>query len=320
MPAPVADDVDGTLSGGVRQPSLELGGAGRLDRSVTVTADSRRVVDRTEFVVFLVAVGLVALHVVDDNFLQPQLGTSQTDHLFSGLVPLALLLGAAVVYRRARAGVRATLALLFGFFGVLSGTEAVYYSLSGGPSGDDFTGFLSMVGGFVLLGVGVAVLWRSRRTDGSRLRRYARRSAITVGVLLLASQVLFQTAIAYVVTHTARAGVPTPNLGAAYEDVAFVTVTGSSSRAGLCLRRTALRSSPFPGAPGPKNTRACSCVMATASSSSTVAARARAKAIRIPSAGTASETCTLPRRISVAVPMSTPSGSARSASRSVARC
>ena len=106
--------------------------------------------------VFLVAVGLVALHVVDDNFLQPQPGTSQTDHLVSGLVPLALLSGAAVVYRRARAGVRATLALLFGFFGVLSGTEAVYYSLSGGPSGDDFTGFLSIVGGFVLLAIGVS--------------------------------------------------------------------------------------------------------------------------------------------------------------------
>ena len=111
VPAPVADDVDGTFSGGVRQPSRELGGAGRLDRSVTVTADSPRVVDRTELVVFLVAVGLVALHVVDDNFLQPQPGTSQTDHLFSGLVPLALLLSAAVVYRRARAGVPATLAL-----------------------------------------------------------------------------------------------------------------------------------------------------------------------------------------------------------------
>ena len=30
---------------------------------------------------------------VDDNFLQPQPGTSASDHLTSGLVPVAILLG-----------------------------------------------------------------------------------------------------------------------------------------------------------------------------------------------------------------------------------
>ena len=214
-------------------------------------------VDRAEFaVVFLVAVGLVALHVVDDNFLQPQPGTSQTDHLVSGLVPLALLFGAAVVYGRARAGVRATLALLLGFFGVVSGTEAVYYSLSGGPSGDDFTGFLSMVGGFVLLAIGAVTLWRSRRTDDSRLRRYLRRSVIVVGVLLLASQVLFPAAIAYVVTHTARAEVPTPNLGAVHEDVAFTTADGLRLEGWFVPSQNGATVIAFPGRSGPqKHTR-----------------------------------------------------------------
>ena len=210
-------------------------------------------VDRAEFaVVFLVAVGLVALHVVDDNFLQPQPGTSQADHLVSGLVPLALLSGAAVVYGRARAGVRATLALLLGFFGVVSGTEAVYYSLSGGPSGDDFTGFLSMVGGFVLLAIGAVTLWRSRRTDDSRLRRYLRRSVIVVGVLLLASQVLFPAAIAYVVTHTARAEVPTPNLGAAHEDVAFTTADGLRLEGWFVPSQNGATVIAFPGRSGPQ--------------------------------------------------------------------
>ena len=32
-----------------------------------------------------------ALHVLDDNFLQPQPGTSAGDHLVSGLVPCAVL-------------------------------------------------------------------------------------------------------------------------------------------------------------------------------------------------------------------------------------
>ena len=53
-----------------------------------------------------VALGLIALHVVDDAFLQPEPGTSASDHLVSGLVPLALLAWVAVAYGHARAGVR----------------------------------------------------------------------------------------------------------------------------------------------------------------------------------------------------------------------
>jgi uncharacterized protein len=208
---------------------------------------------RATTVVVRVALALVALHVVDDSFLQPEPGTSAADHLVGGLVPLALLAGAAALYGRARSGVRATLALLFGFLGVLSGTEAVYYSLNGGPSGDDFTGFLSILGGLVLLAVGTVTLWRSRRTDDSRLRRYVRRSLIAVGVLLLVSQVLFPTAIAYVVTHTARAEVPTPNLGAAHEDVSFTTSDGLTLHGWFVPSRNGATVIAFPGRSGPQD-------------------------------------------------------------------
>jgi uncharacterized protein len=84
------------------------------------------------------------LHVADDNFLQPEPGMSASDHLVSGLVPLVLVAGAALAHGRVRAGSRATLALLVGYFGVLVGTEAVYYTSAGGPSGDDYTGLLSL--------------------------------------------------------------------------------------------------------------------------------------------------------------------------------
>ena len=53
------------------------------------------------------ALAVVALHVADDNFLQPQPGTSAADHLVSGLVPLAVLALAAWAYPRLRAGFRA---------------------------------------------------------------------------------------------------------------------------------------------------------------------------------------------------------------------
>ncbi len=67
-----------------------------------------------ETVLFLVAVALIALHVLDDNFVQPQPGTSPGDHLVSGLVPLALLGLAAWAYPRLRGGRRGALALAFG--------------------------------------------------------------------------------------------------------------------------------------------------------------------------------------------------------------
>ena len=45
--------------------------------------------------------------------------------MLSGLVPLALIVGAAACYGRACPGFGAVLALVFGFLGVLAGTAAV---------------------------------------------------------------------------------------------------------------------------------------------------------------------------------------------------
>ena len=206
----------------------------------------------TETTVARVAIGLIALHVVDDNFLQPEPGTSAADHLVSGLVPLALLAWVAAAYGRARAGVRGTLALVTGFFGVLSGTEAAYYSYRGATSGDDFTGIVALIGGFVLLGIGAATLWRSRRTDDSRLRRYLRRAAIVVGVVVMTPYILLPTGIAYVVTHTARTEVPTPKLGAVPEDVAFTTSDGLRLQGWFVPSRNGATVIAFPGRSGPQ--------------------------------------------------------------------
>jgi hypothetical protein len=53
---------------------------------------------------FRIAVAVIALHVVDDNFVQPPPGTSATDHLASGLVPLVVLAAAAWAFPRVRPG------------------------------------------------------------------------------------------------------------------------------------------------------------------------------------------------------------------------
>jgi fermentation-respiration switch protein FrsA (DUF1100 family) len=202
---------------------------------------------RTEAGLARVALGVVALHVVDDNFLQPNPGTSAADHLVSGLVPVALLIGAGIFYPRLRAGARAAIALIAGFFGVLAGTEAVHYTREVGPSGDDYTGLVSIPAGLVLIGLGAVTLWRSRRTDDRLWWRYLRRLIFIAATLFAILAVVIPVSIAYIVTHAARAEVPPPDLGASYEDVAFTTSDGLRLQGWYIPSRNGAAVISFPG-------------------------------------------------------------------------
>src|SRR3954468_11169332 len=143
-----------------------------------------------ETVLFRVALAVIAVHIVDDNYLQPQPGTSPADHVVSGLVPLALLGLATWGYPRLRGGRRGALALVFGVLGIAAGIEGLYYTREVGPSGDDFTGLLAIPAGVLLLGLGAATLWRTRRTQGSPGWRYPRRALFGVAGFLVAAAVL----------------------------------------------------------------------------------------------------------------------------------
>ena len=125
---------------------------------------------------FRLATGLIGLHVLDDNFVQPQPGTGIADHLVSGLVPLTLLALAAWAYPRLRPGYRGLLALAMALPAVLSGVEAIHYGTATGLSGDDFTGLAALATAPLLLGLGTLTLWRSRRTGDRLWRRYPRRA------------------------------------------------------------------------------------------------------------------------------------------------
>ena len=89
------------------------------------------------------------------------------------------------------------------------------------------------------------------------------------------------------ITHTARAHVPTPDLGAAHEDVSFTTSDGLRLEGWFVPSRNGATVIVVPGRSGPQKRPGCSFATATACCSSTVAGKARATAIRTSSAGEA---------------------------------
>lgn len=164
---------------------------------------------RPERTIALTAFGAIAVHVVDDSFLQPQAGTSAGDHLLGGLVPLAVLLALALAYGRLQAGARAFAAATVGALALTGGiADAAYSTFHVGPSGDDFTGLVAALAGPVLMVTAAVTLWRSRR-GGGVVRRFGRRALIAVGAVVFAVLVLYPIGLAYVATHSSRLLFPT---------------------------------------------------------------------------------------------------------------
>jgi uncharacterized protein len=201
---------------------------------------------------FVLAVGVIALHVVDDNFVQPQPGTSAGDHLVSGLVPLAVLGLAAWAYPRLRGPWRGAMAVAFGGLGIAAGIEAVHYTSKVGASGDDFTGLLCIPAGVLLLGLAGVTLWRTRRTEGNRPWRYGRRALLGVAGVIVAVSVLGPIGLAYITTHVGRAVVPANKLGVAYENVTFRSSDGLELKGWYVPSKNGAAVIAFPGRKGPQ--------------------------------------------------------------------
>jgi dienelactone hydrolase len=196
--------------------------------------------------IFRTAVGVIALHVADDNFIHPEPGTSIGEHLVSGLVPLALLGLAAWAHPRIRGGLQGLLAVVLGILGIVGGVEALHYM----GTDDDLTGYLSVPAGAVLIGLGAVTLWRTRRVTGNRPWRYSRRLLMAFGALVGAMVVILPIGLGYVSTHTSRNFVPASHLGVAYEDVSFKTSDGLTLRGWYVPSRNGAAVISFPGRKG----------------------------------------------------------------------
>jgi uncharacterized protein len=178
-------------------------------------------------VVARAALAVIALAVLDDAFLHREPGTSIADHVASGLVPAAVALALAVVYPGRRPGVRALIALVCGSLAIVAGTvDGLRHILVDRLAGDDVSSLLALVAGAALILLGAAVLWTSRRRDEAPLRRYGRRTLITIVALVSAYFVVLPVAIAIVVNHKARAPVVAPDLGRPHEQLSLRTSDG----------------------------------------------------------------------------------------------
>jgi uncharacterized protein len=189
----------------------------------------RGAVTRREYRLYLLALGLAAVPIVDDNFVHTEPGTAAGDHLLSGLVPLGVLAAAALVYPRLPAGLRAWLSMTLGAIVFVIGVPGVYYLADGSAAFDHYTALLAFPAGVILLASGPVTLWRARRTGGSRRNRYLLRAS-SVAIAAVAAPVtfillIFPIAFPYGYTHTGST-TTMPDLGAGEQPAAVTTSDG----------------------------------------------------------------------------------------------
>jgi uncharacterized protein len=158
----------------------------------------------TEALLFRVATGLVALHILDVELLEPAAGTTAGDHLAAAVVPVAIAGAAAWVYPGLRPGFRSGLALVFGALTVAAG-------LMEAP--------LLIPVGAVLVGLGIWIPWRSRGTG-----RWRNRAIAAAAIPLVALFVVLPVGAALWTTGKPRAHIGT--FAVPHRDVTFRTSDG----------------------------------------------------------------------------------------------
>lgn len=198
------------------------------------------------------ALVLVGLYVVDDALVHRQPGVAASAHLLGVLLAVALLCASALVMRRARPGLRAAVALAWAPVALTAGVvDGVHETAVAGMRGDDLTAWAAAVAGVVLAAVGVRDLWTSRRRDGSRARRWARRTGRVALALAGAYLVVLPVCFAVVGAHRARAPVHAVDLGRPYRTVTMTTDDGLRLTGWYVPSRNRGAVIAFPGRRGP---------------------------------------------------------------------
>jgi alpha/beta superfamily hydrolase len=178
---------------------------------------------KPETQIFAVSVALLALHTAADAFVVPERGTVWSDHLLPGFATVALLASLLVLYLHGRPGLKAALALVLGALALEGFAIAVVDAGNIGARGDDWTGFLLGPAGVALVGLGIGLLWRSRKAG--RLR-HVRRAALALAAVIGTYVVIAPVAMAIFATHRPRQPVAAVVVGRPYHQVTVRTSDG----------------------------------------------------------------------------------------------
>jgi alpha/beta superfamily hydrolase len=179
--------------------------------------------ERRAYVAGVVAV-VVYLFLAYFVFVRP--GVDRADHVLAVLLPAAILALSAELYGRLPAGLRASLALVFGVIGLVTGLVQADRLLVEGFSAAALCGLLPLAAGVVFLTIGVRVAWVSRKRGGPLWWAAARRALIVVAALAVVYWIVLPVSLAIVATERPRDPVKPADIGRAYEEATLVTRDG----------------------------------------------------------------------------------------------
>ena len=179
--------------------------------------------ERQVFVACVIAV-LVYLVLVYFVFVRP--GVDRVDHVLAVVIPAAILALSAELYPRLPAGLRASLMLVFGVIGLVTGGVHVRRLRVEGVSASALCGLLPLAAGAVLVVLGVWLAWTSRKRGGPLWWTVLRRALIAVAALFVVYWIVLPVSLAIVATERPNVPVPAADLGRPHEDVTLVTRDG----------------------------------------------------------------------------------------------
>ena len=121
-----------------------------------MSAKYRRELATWEYKVFLVALVVMFLHLMEDTLVHEESGSSVGAKLWATVLNLLIAAVAAALYPVLWRRVRPLLLLAYGVLALLAGWRAhVADVLDGDPAGGDYTGTLYTLAGLVLIGLAV---------------------------------------------------------------------------------------------------------------------------------------------------------------------
>jgi fermentation-respiration switch protein FrsA (DUF1100 family) len=179
--------------------------------------------ERRAFLACVIAV-IVYLVLVYFVFVRP--GVNRVDHVLAVVIPAAILALSAELYPRLPAGLRASLMLVFGVMGLVTGGVHVRRLRVEGVSASALCGLLPLAAGAVLVVLGVWLAWTSRKRGGRLWWTVVRRALIAVAALFVVYWIVLPVSLAIVATERPNVPVPAADLGAPYEEVTLATRDG----------------------------------------------------------------------------------------------